>query len=105
MGHINTPDEERAAIAESARRATEARRPKDPAPCPPHAWFRQSGDASAAVIVLHCHGSCGQRREVDRGTWDLALAGGADPVVDVARARVEAKMEMPVKAGDKAWAS
>lgn len=102
---MNTPEQERAALAESDRRVALIRAPKAPRACPPHSWFLQSGSPAGLRVVLTCHGACGQTREIDRGVWEKALAGGADPLVDAARAQVEVAMEMPVTAGGKAWVS
>lgn len=73
--------EEKAAMAESARRKAEARAPKTPAPCPPHTWFRQSGAVDPeGKVTLRCHGACAGTRRIDLATWNAATDEGVvDP--------------------------
>lgn len=102
---MNTPDQERAAIAESNRRAALAREPKAPRACPPHTWFLQSGSPAGLTVTLKCHGACGQTREISRAIWETATAGGGDPVVEVARGVIETKLDLPTKPRERVWVS
>ncbi|MDO8547852.1 MAG: hypothetical protein Q7R68_10915 [Nitrospirales bacterium] len=98
----NTPEQEKAAIAESGRRSAAARAPKKPPACPPHIWFRQTGQADPeGTVVLKCHGSCAGTTTIDLATWDAASGAGLVEPAQAAKARahIDAKLGLAVVGG------
>ena len=72
-----TPEQETAAMAESDRRRAAALLPQPATACPPHVWFRQTGqEGHTDAVVLLCHGSCGQTRVVNLVDWTAAQSAG-----------------------------
>lgn len=102
---MNTPDQERAALAESDRRVALIRAPKVPRVCPPHTWFLQTGSPAGLTVTLRCHGSCGQTREISRELWERALAGGTEQAVETARVHIEGALSLSTKPRERVWVS